>query len=82
MIVLAFKRDIAVIDERLESLGSNIRSIRKAKDISQEDLANLANIERGYMGYIERGQQNVSVEILWRIADALKVSISELFEGL
>ena len=65
-------------DERIIAFGKRVREVRKAKGISQEKLAELANIDRSYMGNIERGEKNVTLKKVYEICDALKVDISEL----
>lgn len=50
------------------------------KSISQENLALQANIDRTYIGDIEKGERNISVEILEKLANALEISISDLFK--
>jgi transcriptional regulator with XRE-family HTH domain len=60
-------------------VGFNIRKIREQKNLSQEQLANLADLHRAYMGQIERGEKNIGLKNLEKIAKALKVSIKELF---
>ena len=60
-------------------VGFNIRKIREAKKLSQEQLANLADLHRAYMGQIERGEKNIGLRNLEKIAKALKVSIKEFF---
>ncbi len=52
--------------------------LRRRKRLSQEAFAALAEIDRSYMGAIERGEQNPSLWILSRIAEALGITISEL----
>ena len=64
----------------LVSLGAAIREARKAKGISQEALAELADIDRSYMGGIERGEHNLAIMNLLKIADALGVKVSTLLE--
>ncbi|MET4693633.1 helix-turn-helix domain-containing protein [Endozoicomonas lisbonensis] len=59
--------------------GNRIRELRKAKGISQEALAHLAGIDRGYMGHIERGNRNVTIEKIYQLAHALKVSPRDFF---
>jgi transcriptional regulator with XRE-family HTH domain len=63
----------------LRNLGLRIRSIREKAMISQEKLGDLSGLHRTYIGAIERGERNLSVLSLKKIADALKVSIGELF---
>ena len=66
----------------LEKLGERVRQLRLAKNLSQEEFAHLAEIDRSYVGQIERGERNISFKNLWRIATALEVSVSELTEGI
>ena len=63
-----------------KTVGKNIRSIRRAKDISQESLALGAGAERSYMSIIERGKGNPSVGMLEKIAKALDVRIIDFFK--
>nr|MDT0253351.1 helix-turn-helix transcriptional regulator [Endozoicomonas sp.] len=59
--------------------GNRVREIRKAKGITQEALAYMAGIDRGYMGHIERGTRSISIQKIHQIAKALEVSPKELF---
>lgn len=61
-------------------LGKRIRSLRRIKDLSQEELAEKANMSGKYVGEIERGQANITIDILEKISTALNVEISELFD--
>ncbi|WP_027670426.1 helix-turn-helix domain-containing protein [Rheinheimera baltica] len=65
-------------DQRLVNFGNRIRTIRKEKNLSQEELAALANIDRSYMGHIERGEKNVTLTKIYQIADALRIPVSNL----
>ena len=64
--------------ERLRALGANIRERRIAGDLTLEDLANVAGLSVTYLGQTERGQRNPSVLVLWRIADALAITLDQL----
>jgi len=66
-------------DPVLVALGEAIVRVRKQRGLSQEALAHDTGIDRAYMGSIERGDQNVGVMHLARIARALDVTITELF---
>jgi transcriptional regulator with XRE-family HTH domain len=66
-------------DPCLLSLGASIRSLRLRQGLSQEQLAHEANIDRSYMGGIERGEHNVAVLNLCKIASALNIQVSALF---
>ena len=60
----------------LIDFGKAVRSIRLDKGISQEKLAELAGIDRSYMGGVERGEHNVALINMKRISNALDVSIA------
>lgn len=53
-------------------LGKNIREARKAKGLSQDVLALVCKVDRSYMGRIERGEVNITVEKLYQIAESLE----------
>lgn len=65
-------------DPILVALGDAIRRIRLEKGISQEKLALLAEVDRSYVGRVERGDNNVAVLTLARLAKALEVSMNDL----
>ena len=65
----------------MAGLGQVIRTRRIELDLSQESLAHLAGIDRSHMGKIERGERNVTLLNVKRIADALKVSPSVLLSN-
>ena len=68
--------------EVIEKLGIRVRQLREAADISQEKLAESAQVHRTYISSIERGQQNTSLTVLIRLAGALGVSLEALFSGV
>jgi transcriptional regulator with XRE-family HTH domain len=59
-------------------VGDNVRFIREKRGWVQEDLAINAKISRTYVGQVERGVKSISVEVLARIAKALKVDLAIL----
>ncbi|KSB88230.1 transcriptional regulator [Caulobacter vibrioides] len=65
-------------DGRLKELGQSIRERRKAQGLSQEALADASGVDRSHMGKIERGERNVTLLNLLRIADAIDCRPSEL----
>ncbi len=67
-------------DPLLISVGETIRRIRLSKNISQEELALLADVDRSYVGQIERGDSNVAMLTLSRLARALDISLSKLLK--
>ena len=66
--------------QELIDFGSAVRSIRLDKGISQETLADLAGMDRSYMGGVERGEHNIALININRISNALEVSISQLMK--
>jgi transcriptional regulator with XRE-family HTH domain len=66
----------------LKKVGLNIRQIRNEKGISQESLALLADLDRSYIGGVERGERNISIINLKKIADTMKIPVSRLLKGL
>ncbi len=65
-------------DPRLVAFGERVRQLRKEKGLSQEAFADLAGIDRSYMGHIERGDQNITLTKIYQISEALRVSVSDL----
>lgn len=66
----------------LIKIGAQIRAVRASKGFSQESLAAATTLGRTYMGRIERGEQNVSIKNLIKIAFALKVEVGMLVPNL
>jgi XRE family transcriptional regulator, regulator of sulfur utilization len=69
------------IPQYRRTLGENIRAQRKRSGLSQEELAEKAALHPVYVGSVERGQENVSIDSLARIAKAMKVSVAALVSG-
>lgn len=69
--------DAKITKGRLQ-LGKRIRELRKEMGISQEELGFRANLHRTYIGSIERGEQNISIDNIHKIAKALKVLPKDL----
>ncbi len=61
-----------------KEVGFNIRRIREDRGLSQEKLAGLAGLHRAYVGQIERGEKNIGLKNLEKIAKALKVNMKDL----
>lgn len=59
-------------------LGANVKRLREAKGLSQEELAHQADMHRTYLSGIERGRRNPTVTVLERLAKPLGVSAGEL----
>jgi len=61
-------------------VGKNIRKYREKKGLTQEALAYEADLHRAYIGQIERGEKNIGVKNLEKIAKALHINIKNLLE--
>jgi len=66
----------------LLKFGERVRELRKAQGYSQEDFAYACDLDRSYMGGIERGHRNVALRNIERIAETLGISLAELMKGL
>ena len=62
------------------SVGKKLRQIRRAKDITQEALAEKVNVAKSYLCQIERETKSPSVNLLEEIAEALGCSVTDFFE--
>ncbi|RFP24040.1 helix-turn-helix domain-containing protein [Duganella sp. BJB476] len=63
---------------QLIAFGEAVRQARKSQGISQEKLALLAEVDRGYLGRVERGDNNVALLTAFKIAQALNSSVAQL----
>ncbi len=70
------------MNDLAKMIGQRIRSYRTAQCLSQEKLAELSGCHPTYIGQIERGEKNATLESVEKIASALNVSLSQLFEKL
>ena len=64
-----------------EKFGKQVRRYRKAMDWSQEKLAAETGLDRTYIGGVERGQRNIALLNIQKIADAFGIQVQELFKG-
>jgi transcriptional regulator with XRE-family HTH domain len=62
--------------------GKAVRSRRQKLGVSQEEFADMCGLDRTYIGGIERGERNLSLVNIERIAQTFKLSLSELFRGV
>jgi transcriptional regulator with XRE-family HTH domain len=65
-----------------KKLGKRIAGLRKERGFSQEGFAHEFGFHRSYMGAVERGEKNITLAMVSKIAKALKISLSELFRGV
>jgi transcriptional regulator with XRE-family HTH domain len=65
-----------------EKIGNRIRKLRQDKHLSQEAFADVCELDRTYISSIEKGKRNVSIINLEKIANALNINLSTLFNDL
>jgi transcriptional regulator with XRE-family HTH domain len=66
------------VSNLLSRFGDNVRTVRLAKGISQEGLADKAGLHRTYVSSVERGERNVTLETIEKLSKALGVSMAKL----
>ena len=64
----------------LVKFGKKIREVRAERGLSQEALADIANVHRTYIGMVERAEKNITLLNIQKLAKALKIDIKELFD--
>ncbi|MCC8913242.1 helix-turn-helix transcriptional regulator (plasmid) [Xanthomonas campestris pv. campestris] len=67
-------------DKFAARLGAALRSLRSSAGLSQEGFADSISMHRAYYSSIERGEKNITIGTLARLADGLNVKVSEVFE--
>ena len=65
-----------------KELGLRIRYFRKDKCMTQEELAEICNLHPTYIGQLERGEKNATIESVYKIARGLDVPLSNLLENM
>ena len=70
------------IEKVRKSLGANIRFFRRKARLTQEKLAEKADLHPVYISQVESGHKAASVEAIWKISKALHVPVSLLFRGI
>ncbi len=63
-------------------IGQRIRFYRKQKNLTQEQLAELCNFHPTYIGQLERGEKNATLESIYKVAQSLDIPLSQLFENI
>ena len=74
-------RSDGVVTPRQKHLGNHVRRFRQEAGLTQEQLAWKAGIHRSYVPQIEQGQRNLTLELICKLAKALKVGASDLVDG-
>lgn len=66
----------------LKAFGRRVRELRARVGLSQEAFAASAGLDRSYLGSVERGERNITLQNIARIAQALDLTVSDLFKGV
>lgn len=69
-----------MVSDARRVFASRLRQIRQVKGLSQEELADRAGLHRTYVGSVERGERNISIDNIERLAKALEIDIIELLK--
>lgn len=67
-------------DKVQKKFGECVRTLRRAKGLSQEALAEASDLDRSYIGGVERGERNISLQNIIKIANGIGISASEIFK--
>ena len=70
------------MDDAKSQVGANIRRYRTKLGLSQEALADCCGLHRTYIGSVERGERNLSLDNIVKVARALQIQPSDLLEGV
>lgn len=73
---------ISSMSSILKQFGERIKQLRHIQHISQEELAERCDLHRTYIGGIERGERNPSLENIQKISSAFNVTLNELFKDV
>ena len=65
-----------------QRLGNSIRKLRDQRGWSQEEFADICAVNRSYMGRIERGELNLTLDTLQKVANGLGITVSALLKGI
>jgi transcriptional regulator with XRE-family HTH domain len=69
-------------DAIYKELGKRIVTTRKARNMSQKQLAAASDVDRSHVGFIEQGRRKPTVSTLYKITRAIDISLEQLFKGL
>lgn len=65
--------------QQRKEFGARLRELRKERGLSQEGLAHVSDLDRSYVGQVERGERNISLDNIYRFSRALEISPTDFF---
>jgi transcriptional regulator with XRE-family HTH domain len=69
---------VIILNENF-SLGERLKDLRQSRALSQEQVANIADVTPAYLGQVERGKKNITVKTLDKVCTALNISLTDFF---
>lgn len=77
-----YDRNSEETKKNLKNFGSRIQELRKKNNLTQSELAEKIGLSTNFIGMVERGERNTSVDKIFRLAKAFNVSLAQFFETL
>ncbi len=69
---------VAALSSQHRAFGKAVRALREARGMTQDTLASRCKLSENYVGDTERGERNVSIRVLWQLADGLRVDAASI----
>lgn len=77
-----FDRNSEKAKKNLKTFGSRIQELRKKNNLTQSELAEKIGLSTNFIGMVERGERNTSVDKIFKLAKAFNISLAQFFETL
>lgn len=77
-----YDRNSEEIKKNLKNFGSRIQELRKKNNLTQSELAEKIGLSTNFIGMVERGERNTSVDKIFKLAKAFNISLAQFFETL
>lgn len=77
-----FDRNSEDAKKNLKTFGSRIQELRKKNNLTQSELAEKIGLSTNFIGMVERGERNTSVDKIFKLAKAFNISLAQFFETL
>ncbi len=77
-----FDRNSEEAKKNLKTFGSRIQELRKKNNLTQSELAERIGLSTNFIGMVERGERNTSVDKIFKLAKAFNISLAQFFETL